>query len=155
MRTRKKPSGNPFFHDPSSFVLALGSEIDVYRHGLDRAFFEKNAMLTVLSSLSSTPFHCALEQALSLSSLRRFLQLVPTVACHSLSMLVLTFLQPRTHSWQRQAPERQGSRLNVAVLAEWPVISWGGAVSAQLGRSAEQVTQGCVRPFPDSRQWIP
>ena len=153
-KDQKRPSGNSLFHDPDSFALALGSEIDVYRHGLDRAFFEKNAMLTVLSSLSSTPFHCALQQALSLLSLCRSLQFVSTVACHLLSVLVSTFLQPRTHSWQRQAPERQGSRLNVAVLAEWPVISWGGAVSAQLGRSAEQVTQGCVRPFPDSRQVI-
>ena len=40
-KDQKRPSGNSLFHDPDSFALALGSEIDVYRHGLDRAFFEK------------------------------------------------------------------------------------------------------------------
>ena len=41
-KDQKRPSGNSLFHDPDSFALALGSEIDVYRHGLDRTFSENN-----------------------------------------------------------------------------------------------------------------
>ena len=42
-KDQKRPSGNSLFHDPNSFVLALGSEIDVYGYGLDRTSFEKKS----------------------------------------------------------------------------------------------------------------
>ena len=42
-KDQKRPSGNSLFHDPDSFVLALGSEIDVYGYGLNRASFEKRS----------------------------------------------------------------------------------------------------------------
>ena len=40
---QKRPSGNSLFHDPDSFVLAFGSEIDVYGHSLDRSLSLKKS----------------------------------------------------------------------------------------------------------------
>ena len=42
-KDQKRPSGNPLFHDPDSFVLAFGSEIDVYGHSLDRSLSLKKS----------------------------------------------------------------------------------------------------------------
>ena len=40
-KDQKMLSGSSLCHDPNSFALALGSEMDVYRHGLDRTIFVK------------------------------------------------------------------------------------------------------------------
>ena len=42
-KDQKRPSGNSLFHDPDSFVLAFGSEIDVYGHSLDRSLSLKKS----------------------------------------------------------------------------------------------------------------
>ena len=74
--------------------------------------------------------------------------------CYLLSVLAPTLSDADPPLAAAAARGEQGCRLSAAVLAERPVVSWWRAVSAQQGRSAEQVTQGCVRPFPDSRQVI-
>ena len=87
-------------------------------------------------------------------SLRRPLQFVPTAVCYLLSVVAPTLSDVDPPLAAAAARGEQGRRLSAAALAERPVVSWWRAVSAQQGRSAEQVTQGCVRPFPDSRQVI-
>ena len=84
-------------------------------------------------------------------SLRRPLQFVPTAVCYLLSVFAPTLSDADPPLAAAAARGEQGRRLSAAVLAERPVVSWWRAVSAQRGRSAEQVTQGCVRPFPDTQ----
>ena len=84
-------------------------------------------------------------------SLRRPLQFVPTAVCILQSVLAPTLSDADQPLAAAAARGEQGRRLSAEVLAERPVVSWWRAVSAQQGRSAEQVTQGCVRPFPDTQ----
>ena len=60
-KDQKRPSGNSLFHDPDSFVLAFGSEIDVYGYGLDKASFEKktDANSSVELLINSIPLRLA------------------------------------------------------------------------------------------------
>ena len=80
-KDQKRPSGNSLFHDPDSFVLAFGSEIDVYRHSLDRSLSSKkseansfveflvNSILLLLGANSvSVPVHFSLGTPCSASA---------------------------------------------------------------------------------------
>ena len=242
---QKRPSGNPLFHDPDSFVLAFGSEIDVYGHSLDRSLslrkseansfleFLVNSILLLLGANTvSLPVHFSLGTPCSASaflldsilfrlcwtwrnlmeacrhgsfllknhvalSLRRFsnicvckanrsgrllhgccviwpvvkhgerlspkseyaviaqaLAICSTAVCYLLSVFAPTLSDADPPLAAAAARGEQGRRLSAAVLAERPVVSWWRAVSAQQGRLADQVTQGCARPFPDSCQVI-
>ena len=83
-KDQKRPSGNSLFHDPVSFVLAFGSEIDVYGHSPDRSLslkrseansfveFLVNSILLLLEANAvsvSLPVHFSLSTPCSASAL--------------------------------------------------------------------------------------
>ena len=123
-------------------------------------------------SLSSTPFHSALEQTLFPFLFPFSLSTCCLASAFLVNSSVLKACSQTSDSGVRARTEESEVRereilsrlyLHAALLANWPVMSWGGTVSrVPLARSAKQGTQGAsgnsltlVRGFPDSRQGIP